>query len=178
MDKAEIIDIVTEHVESCQIKMEHRIDGIVRSMHEDSITRNTMNTKLDTIAKQAQDNHKAFSDHDKREMEKYDEVISSVVAVVGSVNELTKTVKALMKETAENTGYVQSETYNRRIEDAVKIARKKDREKSLWRYIDKALPSIITVSILGLFSLVWIGITTKISPPAILSTKVHKYVKK
>lgn len=169
MQKEEVVKIVADYVADCQIEMYSKIAALVTSIEDQNALRQLMNEKLDKIDQQSQDNHQAFQDHDGDEMEKYDQVIASI-------NDLTTTMKALMEETAGNSRYVQSETYNHKFQKAVAdgIAAEKlkeadiqaqiDAQKIPWKtYFNKAILTTISFSIIGLLGMLWLGFTETIT---------------
>lgn len=182
MDKAEVLDIVSGFTAECQVEMNYKIELIMSTMANDAETRNAMNVKLDSIAKQSIVNHESlvenkaeFIKHAVEEMEKYDEYHANQQGLTDSIKELTDTVKDLIARTADNTAYVQSETYNRRMQESVDLAVKAERKrihdaqavidanKIPWgKWFNTAIPSLIVVAVIGLSSLIWVGITEKV----------------
>ena len=175
MDKAEVLDIVSGFTAECQVEMNYKIELIMSTMANDAETRNAMNVKLDSIAKQSIVNHESLAEnkaefikHAVEEMEKYDEYHANQQGLTDSIKELTDTVKDLITRTADNTAYVQSETYNRRMQDSVDMAleiehkKQEEMDKPMRDLKNKVLMTavtVVTVSVTsGIIAAVWYGI--------------------
>lgn len=63
--------------------------------------RQEMSKKLDNLSRLAEDNYKSFTIHTEKEMEQYERIVNSIEA-------LTKELHYVIKETKENTNYIQS----------------------------------------------------------------------
>ncbi len=170
MDREEVIVIVEEHTSKCQAEMNHKIELIVLGREQDTTMRQAMNDKLDTISKQSKSNFEAFKQHAIDELAKHDAADRKHDEAIKSINKLATTVSDLILETKKNSGFVQSETYNRKIEDAARLLveseKKKEKERQdaidanaiPWKkYKERVILTGLTIATGGVITIVVLG---------------------
>lgn len=140
----DVKELIKEHVDSCKIDIHLQIQKISDELAEQKKIRKQMEETLEETLEQAKRNHKAFSEHDKDEMEKYDKVLDSI-------QELTDTMKKLMDETDANSMYVTEKQHQEEIDKRVAEALVDERKpnKEIWHKVKMTAFTVVTVGALG-----------------------------
>lgn len=119
----EDLEIVITEAMKCKLDVYNKISNFEESLETASIDRANYNLMLNNKIDKLVDSHEAlvksqiklqdwFTIHDEKEMETNREQTKAI-------NNLTSTLKEVVKTTREHDSYIQSEEYNRKMEEMV-----------------------------------------------------------
>lgn len=141
-------------------KLNERIEAQDISIAKAEAKRNEMNAKLDKIAKQAKENYDSFTSHTAEEMEQYK-------AIVRSIDNLTVELRAVVKQTQENTGYIQSVEHDNVMEkmrqaiideERERIAKEQAPRKEMIEKVKMTAITVVTGTVVsGIIAILWFG---------------------
>lgn len=123
MDEQTVLSLIqtqTDRSDACRNEVHRKLGEMEAHFMEQDKTREDMKATLDMVLAQAKANSKEFKIHTEEEMDKYDEILTSMAR-------LTDTMEILIKDTAKNTKYVdtevQSRVFNKEMEKRVAEAK-------------------------------------------------------
>jgi len=128
-------------------KVKNKVDRVIESEGKAEENRRKNNEALNTLIEKVNEHIETFNNHDKKEMEKMDahtarveEQTEAMIELTKTVSSLAGTVEVLVKDTEDNSRYIDEATHKALVDEEVAKKLKEEKDASMWhRWKDKFL---------------------------------------
>ena len=145
--KQEINILIENKINSCQLDVRGRLSEMDKTIQEEKLVRAGMKDTLDDVLTQSIANHKKFSEHDRKEMKKYDDILDAL-------KKLTEALSKTAQDTDENSNKLAKKERQEEVDAAVARERVKA-SKTFNEYKKRAVMTFISIATAGICYTVW-----------------------